>query len=92
MTDATAKDPQSRIEVCLISADEMKMASQRFARQQNRLTRQSHGNEQFRFSHWFACTSGSHSVTVAQLIKQHTAGHEPVSLTPGTSFSWTSLT
>jgi hypothetical protein len=40
MTDTTAKDPQSRIEVCLISADEMKLASQRSARQQNRLTRQ----------------------------------------------------
>jgi hypothetical protein len=51
--------------VCLISADELQLASQHSARQQNRLTKQSHGNEQFHLSGWFACTSGTYSITAA---------------------------
>jgi hypothetical protein len=93
MSDAKTKT-HNRTEVCLISADEMELASQKSARQQNRLTRQSHGNEQFHLSVWFACTSavGTHSFTVAPSTKQHTTRHEPVSLTPGTSIAWASLT
>jgi hypothetical protein len=85
MTDATAKDPQSHWSV----------SDFRWRNETGQPTACKTAEPAYKAipwqwtisSDWFACTSGTHSVTVAPFIQQHTTGHEPVSITPRLEFT-----